>query len=213
MFNNHRMSCVTSLDPIYRDIQNIDYYTIAAITTSYYNQNMPNISYAGVLVPPTNMLMMWADGDYDIIKREYPSYLLTKDCDDMIVAFLAALTRKNIVLYIPDDEFDVYGPILLDHIYLTYGITCDTPFSQFSYNPYKIPLIISRFYVMDIMDVDTYWSMYPPNYQLPDFVINKLASDMHPFPEGASFDQYKDYFNKLNYSRMVNVSPINILRQ
>ena len=38
---------------------------------------------------------------------------------------------------------------------------------------------------------------YPRNLLLFPFVINKLAMDLHPFPNGATFEQYAEYFNKL----------------
>lgn len=203
MFNNHRMSCILDLDMIRNcAVDVVNNYTIAAITTSYIPNSLPNMHYAGVLVPPTNMLMYWADGDYEIINREYPGYLMTKDCDDMIVAFLAALTKRNVILYIPLEEYDVYGPILLNHIYYMYGIQCDTYGSQFSFNISKIPLIVSKFYAMDIMDLDNYLASYPVNCPFPDFVIAKLAADINPFPNRATFDQYRDYFNNMNYNRV-----------
>lgn len=202
MFNNHRMSCVLDLAPISQDISIVNNYTIAAITTSYIANSLPNMHYAGVLVPPTSMLMYWADGDYDIIRREYPKYLMSKECDDMIVAFLAALTKRNVILYIPLEEYEVYGPILLNHIYYIYGIVCDTYTSTYSFDINKIPLIVSKFYAMDIMDLDNYLASYPVNCPFPDFVIPKLSIDMNPFPQGATFDQYRAYFNNMNYNRL-----------
>ena len=200
MFNNHTMSLVTDLSLIANDIRNIDFVTVAAITTSDY-PDAPNVYYAGVLIPPTEILMRWADGDQQALQIEYPRYLLEKDCDDMIVALIAALTQKNIILYIPLDEYNVFGPMLLSHIYYMYGIICNTPTTQFSLNTSKIPFIISKFYMMDVMEAQVFLDSYPGNYQLPDFVINKLALDLHPFNYPASYEEYKNYFNALNASK------------
>lgn len=200
MFNNHTMSLVTDLSLIANDIRNIDFVTVAAITTSDY-PDAPNVYYAGVLIPPTEILMQWADGNQQVLQIEYPKYLLEKDCDDMIVALIAALTQKNIILYIPLDEYNVFGPMLLSHIYYMYGIICNTPTTQFSVNTSKIPFIMAKFYMMDVMEAQMFLDSYPGNYQLPDFVINKLAQDLHPFNYPASFEEYKNYFNALNASK------------
>ena len=200
MFNNHTMTLITDLSLVANDIRNIDFVTVAAITTSNY-PDQPNVYYAGVLIPPTEMLMEWADGNQFILQSEYPKYLATPDCDDIIIALIAAMTQKNIILYIPKDEFDVFGLMLLNHIYYTYGIVCNTPTSRFSINPDKIPLIISKFYMIDVMTAKDYLDAYPANYQLPLFVINKLAEELRPFAYPASFEQYVDFFNKMNASK------------
>ena len=200
MFNNHTMSLVMDLRLIQNEIRNVDFITVAAITTSKYPE-APNIYYAGILIHPTEMLMEWVDGNQLILQNEYPKYLMEKECDDMIIALIAAMTQKNVILYIPQEENEVFGALLLNHLYYMYGITCNTPFSTFSLNQNKIPLIISKFYLMNVMDPDVFLSTYPANYMLPDIVVNKLAEDLHPFNYPATFDQYRDYFNKLNASK------------
>ena len=119
----------------------------------------------------------------------------------MIVALIALLTRKNVILYIPRDEFNVFGKMLLDYIYFNYGIVCITPTTQFSIDQAKIPYLLSRFFMIDAMEPNDYLAAYPANALLPEFVINKLAEEMKPFAQPATFQQYADYFNKLNASK------------
>lgn len=211
MFNGHTMSLITDLNLIANQINNVDLITVAAITAAGNYPEHPNIYNAGILMPPTELLVMWADGSDLIMQNEYPAYLNCKDPDDMIVALIAAMTKKNIILYIPHDEFMVYGQMLLNHLYYVYGITCNFMNVQFSINQMKIPFIISKFYLMGIMDPNDYLAMYPPNQPLPQFVINKLAQDLHPFPHPASFQQYEAYFNNLNMQKMQQKSPINMV--
>ena len=72
----------------------------------------------------------------------------------------------------------------------------NTPTTTFSFDESKLPLLISKFYMMDLMEPMDYINSYPRALALPPFVINKLAVDSHPF-ENATFEQYADYFNKL----------------
>ena len=204
MFNNHAMSVITDLRLLGPEINNKDFMAIAAITTNDYPK-LPNIYNASILIPPTEILMRWADGDPYILQSQYPHYLRTQTPDDMIVALIALLTRKNVILYIPGDEFNVFGQMLLDHIYYTYGIVCNTPTTQFTVDQTKIPFLLSRFYMIDAMNSEDYIAAYPANALLPEFVINKLAEEMKPFSQPATFQQYADYFNKLNASKGVSI--------
>lgn len=210
MFNNHTMSVVTNLNTLGPSINDVDFMAIAVVSTCQY-PNLPNFYNFEILIPPTEMLMKWADGDRFILQNQYPLYLASQLPDEMIVALLALLTRKNIVIYIPNDEFNVFGPMLLQHLYFTYGITCNTPSSTFSINQNKIPFIISKFYMIDVMSAKDYLDMYPANALLPPFVINKLAEDMHPFVYRATFDQYAEYFNKLNASKGTHIEYPNMV--
>lgn len=200
MFNNHSMSLVLDLNMVAREIRDVDFVTVAAVTTSNIPE-APNIFYAGILVPPTELLMEWADGNELAIYNKYPYYLQTQECDEMIITFLAALTKKHVIWYIPRDEFDIFGNTFMDYLYYTYGIIMNTPTTHFSIDPHRIPIIISKFYMLNIMDPDEYLNMYPWQYKLPDFVINKLAYDFKPFDRPATFEEYSEYFNRINASK------------
>lgn len=205
MFNNHTMSVVSDLSILGPEINNIDLLAIAAITTNDCPR-LPNIYNVSILIPPTELLMRWADGDPYILQSQYPNYLRSQIPDDMIVALITLLTKKNVVLYIPQDEFNVFGGMLLDYIYFNYGIVCNTPNTQFSMDQAKMPFLISRFYMLDAMDANDYLAAYPANALLPEFVINKLAEDLHPFDYYTTFQQYVEYFNKLNASKGTNIA-------
>lgn len=200
MFNNHTMSLVTNLNIIGPEINNPEFVTVAAVTTSDYPQH-PNIYNASILMPPIEILTRWADGDPLVMQYEYPRYLMQLDPDNMISALVAALTKKNIILYIPQDEFNIFGQLLLNHIYYVYGITLTTPTTQFCVIPTKIPFIMAKFYSIDVMDANEFLAAYPANAPLPDFVIGKLANDLHPFNRPASFSELAEYFNQLNASK------------
>lgn len=200
MFKNNTMTVVTDLNTIGPDINNIDFVSIAAVTTSF--PNLPNIYNASILMPPTELLMQWADGDRYVLQSQYPLYLKSQMPDEMLVAIISVLTKRNVILYIPSDDFNVFGQMLLNHIYFEYGIVCNTPSTTYSIDMTRMPYLISKFYMIDVMNAKDYLDCYPSNALLPEFVINKLAMDLHPFDYQATFQQYADYFNKLNSSTM-----------
>lgn len=214
MFNNHTLSVINNLEILGQRIYDKDRLAVAAITTSDYPK-LENIYNAAILVPPTEILMAWADGDPLVMQNAYPRYLCTETPDGMIVALLGLLTQKDVCLYIPADEFNVFGQFLLNHIYYFYGIICNTPSTNFAMDQTKVPFLLSKFYMIDIMDANNYLEAYPANAQLPDFVINKLANELHPFANGATFAEYANYFNSLNMSKAsgrVNVNMVEVVK-
>ena len=204
MFNGHTMSVVTDLSMIGPSINDTNFLKVAAITGNDYPK-LPSILNASILMPPTEILMAWADGDPYILQREYPKYLMSKEPDDIIVALIAALTKRNIVLYIPQDEFAVYGMILLNHLSYVYGIRCNFMNTVFSVDVTKIPFIIAKFYMIDIMEYEDFMASYPATVPLPEFVIHKMAIE-YPIPN-ASYADYIAYFNSVNAAKRTASEP------
>jgi hypothetical protein len=198
MFNNHTMSIITDLRQVGPEINDKDFMILAAIADPGSYPDHPNVYNASILMPPFEILSAWANGDPYAMTTEYLAYLNTREPDEMLVVLLAALTKKNVVLYIPHDEYLVFGMQLVDHIRLTYGISCITPIGQFNIDLSRMPFLMSKFYVLDMMDAQTYLELYPSNYVLPQFVIGKLMGDFKPFPYAASMQEYEAYFNDLN---------------
>lgn len=205
MFNEHQMSVVTDLNMIGPAINDINYLYIAALTNDY--PKIPSIINAMILVPPTELLMQWADGNETILYSGYQKYLCSPDADSMIVALLAALTKRNIILYIPKDDFNIYGMILLNHLAYIYGITCNFMNTRFCIDKTKIPYIISKFYMMDLMTFNDYLESYPSTARLPEWVINKMAME-HPLPGQHTFVDYVVHFNNLNAQNKINRPPV-----
>ena len=199
LFGEHTMSMVNNLGLLGPEINDRDFMIVASVTSVNNGYDHPNIYDASILMPPTELLLAYADGNELVMQNEYPSYLANnKGADDMIIALLTALTKKNVVLYIPPDEYNIFGPALLNYIYFMYGITMCTQHTVFSFNESKLPLLLSKFYMMDLMEPNDYLSSYPANCRLPEFVIYKLSQDIKPFGNtNATFIQYYEYFNNL----------------
>lgn len=201
MFNGHTMTLVQDLNILGEALLNKDFLKVAAVTSEKY-PDLENIYYAGVLMPPIDLSMDFADGKVESMQIQYPQYLMSKECDEFIIALIAAMTKMNIVIYIPPEEFSIFGQLLLNHIYYVYGIILNTPTTQFTVLEQKIPFILAKFYMIDCMFADDFLAAYPANYMLPDFVINKLAEDVNPFNgRPATFIEYKQFFNNLNASK------------
>jgi hypothetical protein len=194
------------------NINNIDLLSVIAIADAGDYAPHPNIYNMAILQPSTDILMRWADCPNAmqagaLISAEYRQYLSTPDCDEIIVSILAALCKKDIMIYIPAESFDIFGMVFIDHIYQMYGIMCGLNFNgRFYVNPNNYPFILSKFYEYSFISAQLYIEKYPSMMRLPDWVINKLAIEMKPTHMPVDFQWYVTYFNDLNSK---TVRPLN----
>lgn len=194
IFSGHKMYMITDLNVLGNNILNTDMLIVASVTDN--SDPSQNIYCASVLIPPTELLMRWADGDPVVMQNQYPQYLMNSmDADEMITSLIAVLMRKDVYIYIPQSEFNIFGMNLLNHIYYVYGITMCTPTTQFNFDYSKLPFILSKFYMFNILTANDFLNSYPGNYKLIPFVINKLANELHPFNRPATWEEYANYFN------------------
>ena len=66
--------------------------------------------------------------------------------------------------------------------------------------------------MIDVMSSEDYLSSYPANALLPDFVIQKLASEIPSFNRPATFQEYADYFNNLHVSKAAKRPMIEMIK-
>lgn len=195
IFSGHKMYMITDLNVLGNNIRNEDMLIVASVTDNSYPEH--NIYCASVLIPPTELLMRWADGDPVVMQNQYPQYLMNNpDADEMITSLIAVLMRKDVYIYIPQSEFNIFGMNLLSHFYFIYGITMCTANTQFNFDYSKLPFLLSKFYVFNIMTANDFLNSYPGNYNLIPFTINKLAAELRPFNRPATWDEYAQYFNE-----------------
>jgi len=186
MFNNHKLMLIHDLNQLGMNLYSNNVTVIAISGDPLPNVN--NIYDGGILMPPTQVLMNWADGNGYSLQVEYPRYLSSKDPDEFITGILAALTMRDVFIYIPMNEFKIYGNIFLRHMLYMFGISIETPASPFMIDNTKIPLIASKMYMIDVMSAEDFLRIYPNYGPLPQFVIPKLMAQFNiqgPDIEGA----------------------------
>jgi hypothetical protein len=202
------MTALDDLRILGPSINDVDLLTIAAVTTDGQYPDLPNIHEVSILIPPTELMMCYFDTVNEnpaaeaIFKSEYAKYLDTKDPDDMIVSLLAALTVRNVVIYIPHDEFRLFGDVLLNHIYYRYGIICNFRNTVFNFDVTKVPFIMSKFYMIGVMEAQVYLKSYPINVQMPPFVIDALYDEVRPNNVPVSFMEKVAYIDNLRRNMM-----------
>lgn len=198
------MDVVTDLNMVGPIINDSGHYMVIAIDDQANIPQHPNVYNYSMLIPPTQLLMKWSDIPdkfmaSQIMNNEYRQYLDMNDCDELIVTLLAGLCKRNILIYIPESMMDVFGMIFIDHLFCKYGVRCGINGNRgFMVDINKIPFILSKFYILDYIDANTYLELYPNTLLLPNWVINKLAADLRPSRLMVDFEWYVSYFNDLN---------------
>ena len=95
LFKNNTMTLIVDPRAIGPEINNMDFVAVACVNGLEDFKNHPNAYDASILLPPTELLMAWADGNQMLMRTEYPKYLINnKDADDMIIALI---TEKYIL--------------------------------------------------------------------------------------------------------------------
>jgi hypothetical protein len=198
---------ITDLNMLGNNINNSEFLVVVAVCDKGEYMPHPNIYNISSLQPSTNILMRWADCNDPmsanaIMNSEYRAYLSMEDNDEIIVSMLAALCKKDVFIYIPQSTFEIFGPVLIDHIYQMYGVMAGFNFDgRFFVNINMQPRLLTKLYAYNFMDSITYLESYPTMINLPVEIISKLITDMRPnigSGRPISFDQYMAYFNDLN---------------
>ena len=150
-----------------------------------------------VLTPNPEAMAAELDGEYEVSDMIYREYLSGNVQDRFIVLMLAALYKgTNILLYIPKDEYTglTFKNVLLDHIFRMYGVVIGTPEVEFNFNPNYFPVILSKFYTYDYIDLNEFVLRYPEDIQLSSDVVTKMTMDIRPMITSTDPAVYHNYF-------------------
>lgn len=208
--NGCSISLVTDANML-RGLVNNPAVVIVALTANPNELPKPNnnIHVFSDLVPPTPLLMMWADGAQAQFLSGY-NYELANNpaCHNVIITLLATLVNNNVVLYIPQDEFDIFGMALLEYIRFIFGITVNSLFSVFSFDDTKIPFILSCFYMEGYMTHEDFIASYPKGLQFYDpAVLFKLGQDFGIMTLNVA-DLASYFFNMCNANYQQQLVPL-----
>ena len=76
LFKNNTMTLIVDPRAIGPEINNMDFVAVACVNGVEDFKNHPNAYDASILLPPTELLMAWADGNQMLMRTEYPKYLI-----------------------------------------------------------------------------------------------------------------------------------------
>lgn len=166
----------------------------------------PNVIYASILLPPFEAVSAYLDTEDLLAKQIYFDYLSTREPDMYICALLAAsLKGINIVIYIDKDMYEIgFAGMFHEFLLMTYGVninSCET--QNFGFIPTAIGVILSKLYLYDFMDFDSFFMMYPQGMPLEKFILPRLLADFNPFTVPATELDYYNFF--MNYKENIKL--------
>ena len=151
-----------------------------------------------VISPPYQALSAYLDNDINTFLSLYEQHLNSKMCVQFIsILFKALMNGNNLLLYLNNDEYEIYFGALMRHIANKYGVVIGTPNNSFEFNPNYIHVILSYLYDFELLTVQEYLELYPQGIPLPSFVVQKLINEINPNIPNASIETYMEYFNNL----------------
>lgn len=157
----------------------------------------PNPIYASVLLPQYEAVSAYLDGNDQLAKSFYASYLSTREPDMYICSLIAASIKGlNVLIYIDKDMYEM-GFVQIFYMYLigAYGVYINvSPDTNFSFDPNFTTVVLSTLYMYDLMDMGAFFAMYPQGVPLERYVVPKLVSEFNPFSMPRSQEDYYNYF-------------------
>lgn len=156
-----------------------------------------------VLIPPYVAFESKMNGDEMTFNNIYFDYLNQKEPTSYIAAIITALYQgKNIMLYLNQDEYDMYFMSLWNYMKNMYGITIGTGNIPPSFDEGFSWIICAIMYKSGMIVAQEFLELYPSGVQIPDDLIAKLAEQLNGdiYLTDTSFNSYKQYFNDLKES-------------
>lgn len=157
-----------------------------------------NFIKAASLVPSYRELTFYVDGNKQRYEAEYNKMLTQKMAVEMFASIIGSLyAGRNVVLYFPPEVKEMnYSELLLVHLMINYGITAESPQTQFMYDPsydmvnaqllfaYNIMTGVDYVLAVDTLDDATIAKLRPElceKWHIPITADNKTFVDMVGF--------------------------------
>lgn len=156
-----------------------------------------------VIIPPYIAFESKMNGDEVTFNNIYIDYLNQKEPTSYISAIIAALYQgKNIMLYLTQDEFDMYFINFWNYVKNMYGVTIGFGNIQPSFESSFTWIVCSMLYKTGMLTPQEFLELYPSGAAIPDDLIPKLAEQLNGdiYLNDTSFESYKQYFYNLKES-------------
>ena len=157
----------------------------------------PAIVTAGALLPPTEAITAELDGNMFQSVAIYEEYLQREEANPFVSIIIAAgLKQIPIGIMFGKEEMNnlQFPKMFIDFMYRFYGLVFGI---KDKVRPYIIehmmPIILSKLYMMNIIDYPTFMEKHPPLAIDPN-VISKMAYEVHPAVEVKDMPHYIEYF-------------------
>lgn len=161
------------------------------------------------LIPDYQTMSLQVDGNIEGFKNMYIASLNSKAAMQMFsVIFTCLYKGTSIIFYLPSEAAGLnYVEYLLAYIQYNYGITTQTAFTQFAFNPEFSGKVAELLYLNDLI---TPQEFLINSESLDEISLRKLVNELHPMVEDPTdlnciikwFSNYKDAL--LNNMHLVN---------
>lgn len=132
-----------------------------------------------ILLPPYQAVMAEMDNNFIGFQNEYTIHLMKKESDFFISMIVMALFRgENIIIFIPKDESKLmFVEGLIGHLSSYFGIFPGSEVRPFYYDISFNPIILSKFYIYDLIPKEDFILWYPPQVELYPETFYKLSNE------------------------------------
>lgn len=150
-----------------------------------------------ILLPPYPAMMALMDNNINAFMSAYSAHLNTKECTTFFaVLFKAMMQGSNILLYLTQDEYNMYYKYLEMYLVNVYGIYVGSAQNNYTFNVAEqfAPAIYSVLYLSECITIEELFKLYPQGARFDQNVVMKLISEMRPVLNTNTFQAYEQYF-------------------
>ena len=161
----------------------------------------PSIVSAGVLLPPCECIAAELDGRLEEAEFMYLDYLSKEEADPFVTIIIgAALKQIPIGIMFGRDEREMKFPMMfMNYLCNKYGLIVGVKDKVVPcLLTAMLPGVLSRLYLMNIIDYPVFMERYPAEYTLvgDPSIISKMAVEVNPVVKTKDFQNYYEYFEK-----------------
>lgn len=173
-------------------------YIAEDINTRYASH--PALITAGALLPPIDAIQHELNGDIIKSNMIYGDYLESEEANQYVsIIVAAAIQNVPIGIMFGRDEMEMQFPkMFIEHMYNYYGLVFGV---SGKVDPYilenYLPIDLSKLYIMNIIDVQTFILKHPPLFPIFEGAIPKLIYELNPPVKDKDFIHYVEYFENM----------------
>lgn len=163
-----------------------------------------------LFMPPYEAVMEEMDGNIDGFRNLYYHHLYSNECQEYIALIFRALYEgKKILLYLSKDESELmYSRVLIEYFASVFGLMISvSPERPANFNQQFANIVCDLLYLYDLFSINEYF-MNRIESPIATMILQKLISEMNPYVENRTLEQYQLYFSK--YQRAVQSVPFPI---
>lgn len=166
------------------------------------------IPLASILQPSCDAVGAYLDGNMEYFLQLYRHQLRERDCEEfmMIILFAAIMKDQQVLIYVNQEEMNMYPSILFEWLAITFGYLVgynpggslnawESSGDRFDMRFYAV--VIDKFYEYNFINGYQFIDLYPADMLISPAAINLLNIEFNPVLPNTSPEAFQMYWKEV----------------